>query len=261
MIAPLELETPYNSKFFDDLAVGSFRSARAVVPLVLELTEARSVVDVGCGTGAWLHVFAEQGVTDYLGIDGDYVDRSQLHIPEPRFRSVDLSAPSPLERQFDLAVCLEVAEHLPATVAPKLIELLTGAAPFVLFSAAIPGQNGTDHRNEQWPWYWRELFERHHFVPVDSISAQIWSRSDVEFWYRQNITLYVNSSDVNHHGNLADKFDTNDDDRMMLIHESILRRHVDAPIGRMVEKLGAAIGRSLKRRWVRLRASESANTH
>jgi 2-polyprenyl-3-methyl-5-hydroxy-6-metoxy-1,4-benzoquinol methylase len=90
-------------------------------------------VDLGCGVGTWLRVFQEHGIQDVLGIDGDYVDRSALDIAEACFRSTDLSRPLEIERQFDLALCLEVAEHLPQRSAATLVGSLCGSAPLCFF--------------------------------------------------------------------------------------------------------------------------------
>lgn len=46
----------------------------------------------------------------------------------------------PPQRAFDLAISLEVAEHLPETSADVFVESLTAAAPIIVFSAAIPMQ-------------------------------------------------------------------------------------------------------------------------
>jgi hypothetical protein len=53
---------------------------------------------------------------------------------------------------------LEVAEHLSGKAGACLVHTLTQAAPLVMFSAAVPGQRGSHHINEQWPGYWRSLF-------------------------------------------------------------------------------------------------------
>ena len=119
-----------------------------VVPIVLDLIRPGSVVDVGCGLGEWLATFQEHGVSDILGIDGDYVDRDMLYIPQQDFKTIDLNRPFTLNRTFDLAVCLEVAEHLEAEHANDFVESLTRLAPIILFSAAIPLQSGTNHVNE-----------------------------------------------------------------------------------------------------------------
>jgi len=143
--------------------------------------------------GAWLSVFREEGVHDVLGIDGDYVRHDLLLIPGAQFRSHDLSHPLTLDRDFDLALCLEVAEHIPAEAAPTLVKSLVALARLVLFSAAIPGQYGVDHVNEQWPSYWANLFSTHGFRPIDLLRGAIWDDESVDWWYRQNMLLYVGS--------------------------------------------------------------------
>ena len=185
------LLTIYDERFFEELREGARRSARVIVPLLVDRLRPRSVVDVGCGLGTWLAVFRENGIADVVGIDGDYVDRARLEIPSENFLPHDLTEVLRLERRFDLAISLEVAEHLPARSAATFVDSLTFLSPFVVFSAAIPFQGGTNHVNEQWPDYWAELFEARGFAPVDCIRREVWSNDDVEWWYAQNILLFV----------------------------------------------------------------------
>lgn len=150
-----------------------------------------SLVDIGCGEGYWLAEAANLGVREIRGLDGDYVRRDHLAIPLDCFIPTDLSKPFTLEKRFDLAMSLEVAEHLDASVAESFVSSLTKLAPAILFSAAIPGQGGTDHRNEQWPSYWSQLFSKHDFVCVDLLRPNIWQDQRIEVWYRQNVLLFV----------------------------------------------------------------------
>jgi SAM-dependent methyltransferase len=159
--------------------------------LLIDLFEPQSVLDVGCGTGVWLSVFREHGVDDILGIDGPWIEGRQQEIPEVFFREYDLTRPVALERTFDLALCLEVAEHLPAEAAPGLIESLTALAPVVVFSAAIPGQGGDGHINERWPSFWSRYFAAHGYVCFTGLRHRLWSADAVEFWYRQNMLCFV----------------------------------------------------------------------
>lgn len=181
----------YSEDFYRALRESATRSARRVVPLIVELVEPGGVIDVGCGLGTWLSAFRELGVEDVLGIDGDDVDRSLLEIPEERFMALDLAEPFELDRRFDLAVSLEVAEHLPEESADGFVDSLVRLAPVVLFSAAIPFQGGVHHVNEQWPEYWAARFERSGYVPVDCIRRRIWHDEAVDWWYAQNALLYV----------------------------------------------------------------------
>ena len=150
----------YDSGYFKVLDAAERASAAAIVPLVIALLQPESVCDVGCARGGWLAVFKEHGVGRVLGIDGDYVERDQLKIDESEFRAADLEQGLPDVGRFDLAVSLEVAEHLAAESAGRFVDGLATLAPAVLFSAAIPGQGGRGHVNEQWPEYWRDLFAR-----------------------------------------------------------------------------------------------------
>jgi hypothetical protein len=131
------------------------------------------------------------GVTDFLGIDGDYVDSGKLLIAPDRFRALDLTQPFSLERSFDLVMTLEVAEHLPEASASGFIKSLVALGPVVLFSAAVPYQGGTGHINEQWPEYWAALFSRERYVAIDCIRPRVWSNPEVQPWYAQNALLFV----------------------------------------------------------------------
>jgi len=181
----------YSSKYFDGQADGSARSAATVVPLVLSIFPAKSVVDVGCGVGTWAAEFLARGVQDVWAVDGDYVDRTRLRIPQECFHARDLKSPLQIGRSFELAVCLEVGEHLPESRASGLVADLTCLAPCVLFSAAVPHGGGTGHINEQYLPYWVKLFEAHGFQGMDAIRPWILGNDSVEWFYQQNIVMFA----------------------------------------------------------------------
>jgi SAM-dependent methyltransferase len=185
------VDGPYTTEYFDEHLEGSIGSARVVLPLVLELISAESAVDVGCGAGAWLSVLVELGVNDVIGVDGPYVDQTRLLIPGSQFRPHDLETDLELGRAFDLAISLEVAEHLPPERAAGFVAMLTGLAPVVLFSAAVPGQGGEHHVNEQWQDFWADLFTSRGYQLVDALRHRLWTVADVEPWYAQNALLFV----------------------------------------------------------------------
>jgi hypothetical protein len=181
----------YSSTFFDAIVTESLASAKVVVPLVVDLVCPTSVVDVGCATGAWLSVFRDYGISNIAGLDGAYAKSTRLLIPSDCFRPVDLRKPFCLSERFDLAMSLEVAEHLPAASAGGFVRSLCQLAPIILFSAAVPGQTGVHHVNEQWPEYWRGLFASQSFRMFDPFRPVLWHDERVAAWYRQNMFLFV----------------------------------------------------------------------
>lgn len=169
--------------------VYNMAAPREVVPIIMELIKPKSVLDVGCGTGTWLKAFEEAGVEHYYGLDGHYVKESQLQIPHKKFIVTDFSKQWAINEEFDLVVSLEVAEHLPESSADTFVKSLTLHGDVILFSAAIPGQGGQGHLNEQWPEYWQQKFGAHGFYFHDIIRPLIWDNEKVNWWYRQNIFL------------------------------------------------------------------------
>ena len=211
----------YTEDFYEARRKGAQKSAKAIVPLVLELIQPRSVIDVGCGSGSWLSVFKECGVSDVLGLDGDYVDRGMLEIPEEQFLAVDLTNPLKIDRQFDLVVSLEVAEHLPRKYARTLVNSLTRLGPVILFSAAIPFQEGTNHLNEQWPEYWVRLFEKEGYVVLDPIRKNIWRNDNVEFWYIQNILMFIQQNYLESNLVLRKEFESTNRHLLSIVHPKL----------------------------------------
>jgi len=183
----------YDRVFYDTIRPGVQSSAAVVVPLVMDTIAPKLVVDVGCGEGWWAHEFTGHGC-GVIGVDGQYVQGSPLG---DRFIGHDLTRPMPphLAGRFDLAVCLEVAEHLPATRAEGFVADLCGLAPTVLFSAAIPGQGGVGHVNEQPPGYWVGLFAGHGYAVSGALRWQMWNDTRVENWYKANMFVFAQDPD------------------------------------------------------------------
>lgn len=192
----------YNEVFYKCQCKGSVRSAQRIVPHVMQLTGCRSVVDVGCGLGTWARAFIEQGLSDVVGVDF-HEESGRLVIPPTMFRKMDLHRPIDLGRTFDLAVCLEVGEHLEKEFADVLVDSLVRHGPMILFGAAAPGQGGWSHQNEQWPEYWAARFRARGLVALDCIRPRFWEDAAVDYWYSQNTVLYVRREELERRPALA----------------------------------------------------------
>lgn len=181
----------YDDTFFEYVNSGATRSAERILPLLLLHVEIGSVLDVGCGQGAWLTVYKSLGVKEITGLDGDYVDRDHLRIPNSSFVASDLSKGFDLGRRFDLVQSIEVAEHLPMTSAARFVDSLVQHGDLIMFSAAAKGQGGDYHINEQDYEYWRAHFARHGYVAIDYIRPLVLDDARIEPWYRYNLFLYA----------------------------------------------------------------------
>lgn len=95
----------------------------------------------------------------------------------------------PPPEKWDVAVCLEVAEHLTPEAGLHLIRELTRVSHAVVWSAAIPGQGGDGHVNEQWPAYWHERFTDHGWRLHDPWRRDLWEEPRLEPWYAQNLLV------------------------------------------------------------------------
>ena len=217
-------QSSYTRDFYQLIGEGTRTSAREIIPLLLDLLQPilpKSVVDVGCGTGSWLAAFHKLGIADCLGIDGDYVDRTILQIPLNQFQSADLKQPLQINRKFDLAISLEVAEHLPATCAENFVNSLTQLAPVILFSAAIPFQGGVEHVNEQWPQYWVYYFQKNGYAVIDCLRKKIWNNDKVEPWYAQNILIFVKQEYLSGYPRLVNEYQNTDMNQLAIVHPKI----------------------------------------
>jgi len=196
-------------------------SAEIIVPLVVQRFQPRSVIDLGCGAGDWLYEFLRNGVTQVRGYDGNWVPKESLKVPTGSFQCVDLYAGFPEIERFDLSICLEVAEHVTPQIGERIVSFLCASSDIILWSAAIPGQGGYEHINEQPQSYWVEVFLSHGFHAFDLLRPAIWTDRKVSVWYRQNCLIFANKSAQVAHSLVQKPFITS------IIHPEIFDRARD----------------------------------
>ncbi|WP_085908428.1 class I SAM-dependent methyltransferase [Kiloniella majae] len=240
----------YNNEFYDDLEGTQIPSANVIVPLLYNILSPDSVVDVGCGRGFWLEEFAKRGVQRVFGVDGPWVPQDKLAISHENFKVCDLSKDLSLPESFDLAINLEVAEHLPEERAVSFVRDICQLAPTVFLGAAIPGQGGVNHYNEQWPAYWAKLFEENGYTAFDIIRPQVWQNRDVTWWYKQNAVVYVRNTHLDKLKGLKEYQPVKSSDLADLIHPDLFRqklKEAQPGFGRWIRGGKKALCRSLKR--------------
>ena len=188
--------SPYGAAFYRSIAPESLRAAGLIAPLLAPL-RAASVVDFGCGTGAWLQAFRAQGAGVVHGIDQFDPRGVELAIRPEEYQRADLTSELRLPREYDLAISLEVGEHIPRAASRTLVHNLARASRRVLFSAATPGQGGVHHVNERPLAEWVALFAECGYAASDFVRALIAERGiRVEPWYRFNTLFFYRDVEV-----------------------------------------------------------------
>lgn len=179
----------------------SLSSAKVIVPLICKVTHPKSVIDIGCGVGVWLSEFRRNGVPVVNGVDGPWVLNESLLIEKENIEIYDFeddkrSVQSIKSKRYDLAVCLEMAEHVSANRADYIIKTLTQAADVIYFSGATPYSGGMHHINEQWQSYWISKFEHEGYIMVDYIRPKIWNNRNVCYFYAEESFLFVKKEKI-----------------------------------------------------------------
>ena len=170
-------------------------SAEQFFDIALANFNVTSMLDVGCGIGTWMAIAQKRGIK-VAGVEGPWCEVGKLEIDKSLVTITDLEQPIDLKRKFDLAISLEVGEHLSAVASPHLVKTLTSHADHVIFSAAIPFQGGSHHINEQYLGFWVDLFAQNGYVVIDLFRGHLWEDTRVHWWLRQNAVLFVRAEAV-----------------------------------------------------------------
>jgi SAM-dependent methyltransferase len=157
------------------------------------LLEFSSVLDLGCGNGFLIARFKQLG-KHVRGIDGSTCALVSAPVEVREFISVaDLTTPFRDER-YDLVVCAEVGEHLDEQFADVLVTTIClHSNGLVFFTAAIPGQGGYNHVNEQPPEYWLAKFATRGFAldteMTNRCRAELTPVLNTTWWFARNAMI------------------------------------------------------------------------
>lgn len=169
------------------------RSQPRMLGHLLEFVQPESVVDIGCGMGQWSRAAKNHGIGDIVSCDLDDQPVEQRRLPG-QWQPIDLRETVDLGRRFDLVICAEVGEHVPADYADNVVATVCRHSDVAVFGAATPLQGGKGHINEQWPNYWAKRFLKHDFVAIDLFRDRFWDDRHVRFYYRQNTFVFAHRS-------------------------------------------------------------------
>jgi SAM-dependent methyltransferase len=182
-----------NSIYIHTEDVHNLNSPSRIVPVVCDFLNPSSVADLGCGIGTFLHCFKQNGVKRVLGIDGEWANKELIakYLKKDEFFEANIEEEIKIDQRFDLAICLEVAEHIDSKFADNLVTTLTNISDVIIFAAALPNQGGQNHINEQYPHYWELKFKEQGYIFIDCFRDVFWDNKEIFWWYKQNMFLVV----------------------------------------------------------------------
>jgi hypothetical protein len=159
-------------------------AADFLIECLREVADFKTVLEVGCGEGAFLSAVVRMGATRAAGIESFAPPTLVDGIHGSDVRIADYTHPMPLlpEEHFDLVICLELAQQVSLEQLETFIHSLAAAGDLVLFSAEIPGQNG-DPRSPG--LYLRQAvpaFRSRGFVLDDFFRPKHWHNKKAPFW-------------------------------------------------------------------------------
>ena len=184
----------YDKNYYQKHEHGSYISALEILKYIKSFIDFKSVIDFGCGMGTWCKAMEDLEIDNVLGVDQHVYDSEYMLISEEKYLQYDLRKKMPQSYTADLAISVEVAEHIEAEYSEIFIHNLCMCSDLILFSAALPFQGGTGHINEKACSFWNEIFSKFGYEAVDCIRPYFWNNDNIEIWYRNNCILYIKNN-------------------------------------------------------------------
>ncbi len=192
--AGAEHDDLYDRVYFERQNIAMRKSAQGIAASIIErLPTVRHAVDVGCGSGSIIEALRERGISS-IGLEYAEAALDLCRSKGLDVRKFDIESEEKVALSADLVLSTEVAEHIPEEHADAYVDLLTGLADTILMTAAVPGQGGTDHVNEQPNEYWIEKFMCRgfsHDMAVSQSWREDWRRRGVDKHRASNVMLFL----------------------------------------------------------------------
>lgn len=184
----------YDAEFYVNNSYEQQQMVPWLMPLLRETFHFQSFIDFGCGLG-WYVRWCRENCIVAIGVEGS---PAALLLAQTSITQHDLREPLRTDASHDVALCLEVAEHIEKEYAGIFVDSLIHASPVIVMTAARPGQGGLQHVNEQPDFYWIRLFGERGYRPDLTALAQLLSGIDkaaqnggyVTPWLRPNLMVF-----------------------------------------------------------------------
>jgi len=231
------------SNFLFQSTASIYNGVQAVLDEIMPyLADVQSIMDFGCGMGCWSAVLHKKGFSRFQLIDHPSIPLDKILFPDKAcFLGVDLDKELPAVIKSDLVICTEVLEHFSTKRSLELLDFITDCADLILFSAAIPGQGGVGHMNEQRHAFWHNEFSKRGYKWFDGFKPALVHQKEIPFYLRQNLFFYYKPTASFRFQGKAN-FTPED---MELVHKNILNRPLT--LKELYRNFPSALRRFIKR--------------
>ncbi len=165
--------------------------------LTLGNGEIKSAYDFGCGTGMYIQVLLDRGVST-LGFEGSLGVKKEIKTDEKNIVFANLEYPISLEYlPRDLVLSIEFAEHLSKAGGELLYDTMTKLSKKWIVMTASPGE-GECHLNPQPRQYWIDKIVKrktHTYYEKESEEFMDYFKSailqkDGLIWFKRDLMIF-----------------------------------------------------------------------
>ncbi len=172
----------------DEVAIAT---AAVVLPALVARLHARSVLQIDCGSAAWLGAARNAGATDVVGVEAHATPAEIRRIGRDSIQHHALDADFDLRRRFDLVLAPDLAAH-PPDAAGGIAAALARHGDVILLGLAAPADPGDR--------IWQHALRALGYEPVDALPAGFAADATIAPWHRRGLLVVATSTARATHG-------------------------------------------------------------
>jgi len=167
----------YDDKYYNWFVKNTKDYIKTTMDWFIDTYKPKSIIDYGCGIGAYLESGFNKGVERLQGFDinGEILKKYTNPLIGKFITYTDCTEKINTDK-YECIISIETAEHINPLKSEVFVMNLINSADensLIIFSAAQPEQNGTGHINCQTKEFWIELFNTYGFGVDSQVTKEV----------------------------------------------------------------------------------------